>query len=452
MFANRIAWRIFIGAVAIRWAYALIIYGSMGTNGLLGPDSVGYLGWIETFLANLKAGSLHGWQLLSPELSLMPLVPWLWVGNVAIFGAFGVLAFVLLQGLIDAGTCLLIHGSAKSFDDRFAVPAAVAAIFNPTQIVMSGLFYTDILFLFFAALILFASLRWMREESWSSALLIGLGLGGAALSRILIVPWVIFLFVFLLAMAVIRSSLSLRALKQLAVAGTMLALCVAPILARNVTQYGAWALTPQTGAHYALWIAPLVRQAKDGTLWTEGSVEIQKRIDEKIGRSSDNPFEVSHLYGEIGMQALRELGAAAVIKAWLYGAAINFGSPAATLSPPVLHLPHTGFYGTPGASMLDKIVAFLFQSDNTLYAWILLIGILGVTLVRFIQLCGLIVMMRNGTHWPGLLLMGAWIGFILAVNGPIASPKYRLPMEPPLMVITGAGFCALRGWRERRRS
>ena len=35
-----------------------------------------------------------------------------------------------------------------------------------------------------------------------------------------------------------------------------------------------------------------------------------------------------------------------------------------------------------------------------------------------------------------------------AVNGPVASPKYRLPMEPALAVLTGAGWLAL----SRRRS
>ena len=46
--------------------------------------------------------------------------------------------------------------------------------------------------------------------------------------------------------------------------------------------------------------------------------------------------------------------------------------------------------------------------------------------------------------------MLGWIGFILAANGPVASPKYRLPMEPALNLFTGAGFVALRDWRRRR--
>ncbi len=442
--------KIFLAALAIRWTYVLVLYAAMGNEGILGGDSRGYLIWTESYAAALRAGTVSGWQWLAIDLILMPLAPWLWTASVLLFGAQGVIAFVLLQGVIDSATCLLICGTAKSFDARFAAPAGVAAALNPTQIVMSGMLYTDTLFLFFVALTLFACMRWLRGPSWSSTVLLGLGLGGAALSRILIVPWGCLLLVFLLLVELVRGRLSWLVARQTALVGIMLGLCVAPILTRNVTQYGSWALTPQTGAYYALWIAPLVRQAKDGTPWADGAAEMQQRLTREAGPPGGNPFEASRRYGEIGRQALAELGPAAVAKAWLYGAAINLASPALILSPPVLQLPRTGFYGTPGASMADKIANFLFHSDNALYAWLLLIGIAGVALVRLVQCVGLLVIVRDIRQWPAVLLMASWVGFILLVNGPIASPKYRLPIEPPLMVLAGAGFVALRDWRSRK--
>ena len=39
-----------------------------------------------------------------------------------------------------------------------------------------------------------------------------------------------------------------------------------------------------------------------------------------------------------------------------------------------------------------------------------------------------------------LQLFLLWFLYILAINGPVASPKYRLPIEPVLMVLTGAGL------------
>ena len=124
-------------------------------------------------------------------------------------------------------------------------------------------------------------------------------------------------------------------------------------------------------------------------------------------------------------------------------------SPAVNLSPPVLQLPRKGFYATPGATPAEKIFNFVFRSDNSYYALALLLGGIGVAIVRLIQLSGLVSLARSVPISNVLLLLG-WIGYILAVNGPVASPKYRLPMEPALNVLTGAGFIALRDWRRRR--
>ena len=101
--------------------------------------------------------------------------------------------------------------------------------------------------------------------------------------------------------------------------------------------------------------------------------------------------------------------------------------------------------------MTAKIFNFLFHSDNSLYAWILLTGICGVAAIRIIQLVGAFVLLR--INLAGLLLISGWMAFVLLVNGPVASPKYRLPMEPAFAVLTGAGWVRLRergGKPERR--
>jgi hypothetical protein len=68
-----------------------------------------------------------------------------------------------------------------------------------------------------------------------------------------------------------------------------------------------------------------------------------------------------------------------------------------------------------------------------------------------IQLSGLVAMIiRREISLPVLGLLGGWFVFILLANGPIASPKYRLPLEPVLTVLTGAGYRSWRDWSGRR--
>jgi 4-amino-4-deoxy-L-arabinose transferase-like glycosyltransferase len=433
---------ILLGAFVLRWGYALTLYVTMGDGGLTGLDSMDYLRYAQAFAANASDGNLSGWQWLGPNLHMMPFFTWLLAGCFAISGTQGPLLYVLVQGAADTWTCLLVHRIAFQFDSRFAIPSAIAAAVNPTQIVMAGLVYSDTPFVTFVALSVLASLRWLAAPTARNATLIGIGLGAAALFRALIVPWGIASIAFLATVALLRRQFRMWEVRQLAVATIILALAVTPILLRNHAQYGALSLTPQGGMHLTRWIVPLVKEAKDGTPWDQTYALMEKRTEERFGLQTNNPFENSRRYIEIGNEAMREMGLLPAIKAWAYGAAINMASPALLISPPVSQLPRTGFFATPGANMAEKIFNFVFRSDNARYAQLLLVGIAGVALIGLIQLAGLLALWRT-SEIAALLFCAALIGYVLAINGPVASPKYRLPVEPILNVLTGAGFALL---------
>src|SRR5664280_807669 len=104
---------------------------------------------------------------------------------------------------------------AQEISPRCALPAAIAAAISPTQIVLSGLVYTDTLFVFFVALFLFQAIRWLRAPSWKSAIWLGIGLGAAAMVRVLIAPWSLALALFLLASAVLIHRFHIRQLAQI---------------------------------------------------------------------------------------------------------------------------------------------------------------------------------------------------------------------------------------------
>lgn len=198
-------------------------------------------------------------------------------------------------------------------------------------------------------------------------------------------------------------------------------------------------MTPQSGVHLALWIVPLVREAKDGTPRAITVSALEARMRENPGVSmGGNPFTDSARYRKMAVEELRKLGVPAIVKAWIYGIAINLASPAVTMAPTVVKLPRTGFYDTAGRTFVDKVTNILFRSENALYAWFHVIGIVGTVASRLAQAAGAFVMVHGeGALWP-LLIMIAWALFILMINGPIASPKYRLPIEAVLAVMTGA--------------
>lgn len=440
--------KIVIFALLLRWLYCLVLYATMGEAGITGVDSGSLLPLGANFAKALLDGTVQGWQWAGTEPLIMPLFTWLVALHVIVFGKWAVLSYVLSQGVIDAATCYLIYRIAVAVYPPSALPALVIAAINPTQIILSGFFYTDTPFVFFVALFLLGSVRWLTVPTWRAALLIGIGLGAGLLIRPVMAPWGPALLVFLIVAAAFRRRLSLAAFAQIALVGLLFAACAGAIVMRNATTFGAWSLTSQSGMHLSRWIAPLAREAKDGTPWAVTMDELERRTEERFGRISANPFEQSERYRVIATEELARIGYAAVVKIWITGAAINVATPSIILSPPVSALPRTGFFATQGRTTSEKIENFLFRSDNAVYAWILLTGITGVAIMRLLQLAGAIQLLRAGVDIWVVLLMAGWCGYILLASGPIASPKYRLPMEPVLMVFAGAGVAALR----RRRS
>jgi 4-amino-4-deoxy-L-arabinose transferase-like glycosyltransferase len=449
MAACPMLWKIFTAALAIRWIYALLLFATMGDAGLQAVDSETYIGDAHRLAQALAAGTLHGADWLGFGIFTMPLFAWFIGLHALLFGKWAALAYVLTQGALDAGTCLLTYGIGQTLNPRISVPSAITAAFNPTQIVLSGLILTDTPFLFFVALFLFAATRWLKAPIWRWAIVAGIAMSAAAMIRVLVVPWAAFLLAFLFMAAFIRSYLTRNVVAQLALAAALVVLSITPVLWRNVSQYGGWSLTPQSGMHLAYWIVPLVQEAHDGTPWPVGYERMRKEMDQRYPSESDNPFEQSRRFAALAREKLAELGPIAIAKAWIFGVAINLGSPAVTLSPLISSLPRTGFYATPGTSMPDKILNFLFHSDNAIYAWTLILGIAGVTLMRLIQLVGLSALVGEPNNLAILLLFFFWMLFILAVSGPVATPKYRLPIEPVLMVLAGAGFQRLGFWARR---
>lgn len=444
----------FVAAVAVRWIYTLVIFAKMGNAGLGGIDSATYVEIGQRFADAIRAGTVHGWDWFGPHTAIGPLYS-LFIAVIDLaFGSHSSLAYVLIQGIIDSATCVLIASIAGHINQRYAKAALIASVVNPTQIVMAGLIYPDTPFLFFIALSLLGSLRWLSMPSVRNSAIIAIALCCAALIRFLIVPWVVALMIVFVCAQAWRGALSRRAIMQMASISIVFTLCIASVLARNVARYDAWSLTSQGGLHLTT-VVPWIKQAQDGTPWAEGYRQLIATHDRRYTTPAKDLFEQSRRYSEVAVEMWRPLSITATAKAWIYGAVINMASPAVILSPPVIEIPRTGFYNTPGNSMFAKSVNFLFHSESAHYTWILLAGGLGVAIFRLVQFIGGIVLVRESWRaphkiGPAVLLM-LWLGFILAVNGPIASPKYRLPLEPVLNVLTAIGFCFIYEWNAKRR-
>ncbi len=422
----------------------------MGSEGLFAEDSFLYLELANNFIRHgdlLKEVGASG--ALLPETERMPLyIIWLAIHQF-ITGDQLPLFPILTQGLLDSLACVLIAMTAKQINTRLFLPAGLLAAFNPSQVIIGGLILTDSLFFFFVCLMFYASIRWLYQPNYRWALLLGLSLALGISTRAMLLPGMLAIIVLLPTATIILRRFKLSQLGHMAIILSLSIALQAPILARNMILYNSVQLTSQTGTHLLLWVAPLVLEAADGTPHAEGAKLMDSKFKDHTGTyDHQNPYERSNLMSSTAWSSISEIGIAQATKSWLIGGAINIFSPAVLLSPPVRNLPRTGFFDTKGESKIGKVFTFLFHNDHPTYANILMITLILVILARILQLIGVSqgVCNRNSRETQIIhILFILWILYILIIHGPVASPKYRLPIEPifsiwaalPLISILG---------------
>ncbi|MCA3265439.1 MAG: glycosyltransferase family 39 protein [Azospirillum sp.] len=356
-----------------------------------------------------------------------------------IFGPSAFWAPLISQAVVDAMACVAIARTAECFRSGAGAWAGLLAAFNPTQIIMAGVLLGDSIFVACLSFGFLALARWWRGQG--GAFVVGLWFGLALFNRAVLWPFIPVLGLALFAVGWRRGDYR-AALVVLGIA----MLFASPIVARNWIVWGTPSLSSQGPMHLALWWYPLVKEAYDGTPYARTAAAVSDAFERRGGGSGG--FVDAALYESLAREGLAELPLSAFFKSWAMGAAINLASPATLMIPRVMALPRIGFYATEGVSPFDKILNFLTDSSSAAYLAWLSAGVALEGPIRLLAIAGLFLLLwRRETREAGLFIL-AWIGFVLMVQGPVASAKYRLPIESVAMVLAGY---ALAVWRDTKR-
>jgi hypothetical protein len=206
---------------------------------------------------------------------------------------------------------------------------------------------------------------------------------------------------------------------------------IAPVLVRNAIRYDSLSVTSQTGDYLALWIVPLVTERADGTPYQTTFDRMDARYRQQAG-AEPNPFRRSDIASGLAWQEMARLPPATLAKAWLEGMVVNLAAPALLADPRVRALPKPSFYNTPGASLWQKARAYLFD-DPGRYQLLLILGLIAMLPFLVLEIVGFVMLARM-MPWAAVFAGGV-LAYFLLLSGPVATPKYRLPMEPVLIVL-----------------
>jgi len=406
------------------------------------PDAFAY--WmLGTALA--KHGAFGA--TLSSMTDRMPLYPLLLAGIQSVFGSAPRMA-AAAQAVLDAGSCTLIAALGTLVSPLTGLIAGVLAALSMTLVVFSTQLLTDTVFLFFFTLMLLTGAHFLLRAAMGAAALAGFAGGLALATRPWIAPLLIAATPLVFTVAIIRSRRFGRACITAALFATAAAAPIAPILLRNVAHYGSFNLTSQAGDHLAFWIVPLAKQRADGTPYEASVRNMQELYEQRLAatesETQNNPFARASIKVELARQQLARLPLRAIVESWIEGMMVNLAAPALIADPRVRALPRPSFYAMTGRTLWERAHAYLFARVG-LYEVLVVLGIAAMLPFLVLESIGFIMLARS-KPWASAFA-GLLIAYFLLLNGPVASPKYRLPLEPVLIVLAAI---PLARWSEQR--
>lgn len=355
--------------------------------------------------------------------------------TMAPFGADAYWAPIVVQMAIDAIACIAIARTADIVKPGAGRYAGLFAALNPTQIVLAATMLGDTIFVACLAFGFLSLARLWKGDGGPAA--IGFWFGLALFNRAVVWP-----FLPVLGLGIFLLKRGRRGLRDAVIVLGIVAAFAAPMILRNGFVHGEFALSSQGPMHMALWWYPLVKEAEDGTAYMQSYQAVLRRHAELRNSDARGPFEDAAIFRQIAREELAALPPQAFVKAWLSGMAINLASPATLMIPQVMNIQRIGFYETEGDTPFSKMRNFIAESSTARYLAWMASGVLIEWPVRLLGVIGLWLLLRNRERRAPAIFAVAWIGFILAVQGPVASAKYRLPIEPVAMALAGVAIAS----------
>lgn len=402
---------------------------------ILAEDATIYWNGAGVLLEHGRAGSFIGGNFV-PETERMP-------GYIYFLAAMRYLtgdSFALIlasQAVLDALTCMLVAATGALLSTRTAFVSGLFAALWPNLIIHAGMLLSDSLFLFFFAGMLAGGARFLANPRYRWAAVAGICLGCAIMTRPVaqFLPFLMLPIAFGVAYAQRKPARHAAMISCLFLAAALLPL--APWLHRNITQFDAYALTSQSGKHLAGWVVPLVRRTHDGTPRNIGEIDLNREYLANGTVPPGNTFEANRHLASFALSKLSDYPPYDIAKAWITGAAMNLATPPLLVDIRVRSLPHASFDRTQGDGVIAHISNFL-SGSSLWYVVFASAGFVFSALMSGAQLLGAILLARR-LFWPFCFAF-LCVSYFLAINGPVASPKYRLPFEPVLIIWCAIAF------------
>lgn len=447
-------WAIGIGIAFVLVNLALILAADPNAAYLHGADAES---WLRPALGLLE----HGYFVAPDDPGTLetfrqPLYP----AFLALFywiGGGGFVPLVVAQAALLFATGWLARSLTAELLPRWADLALALVVFNPSALGTAHLVQSDTLYAFLITAAFWAAIRYGLAPGWRVAALAGLLFGLSLLTRATGVYLLYVLPVALLLLGALAEGWGgWRRHLGHGVAATAIALAVAlPWMAHNAAAGEGFQLSTARLRAAFLWdnLVYLEMYHADRPLAAAEDWGAERRAD-VLDALPEGTGVLARDQALVDDASWRYLGypASAWAEAYGWAWAQFFAIPGVSNLLNILELnertPFAVFQAGDADSYLDAGLRALAQAAPM--ATVLTVaGFAYVLALRGLGLAGLVVLVRR-RHWAVLLTIVAVVAYFALVHLFVANSRYRLPIDPALILLALYGLDGL--WRPRLRS
>jgi len=359
----------------------------------------------------------------------------------SIYSIFGEVMWnvILIQILLDSISCIMIATIAHLLFDKGFWIAGVLSSINLNMVILSSTFLPDTLFLFLFILFLFSFSQYLQNKNIRWFFLLTLFISLATLVRPSSYYLLPILLIGLVGWRLWERDTVIKISKLVALYLLVVGTLLGSIHQRNYQQYGSIALASNTGSHLLNWVVPATYQYSGQGSYQEGQKLAREKLafvlqNDHLERLPSNPFASSSYQANVGKELLFEFGFMNILKAWVVGSTINLLAPSVAYAPALRAMEHPSFYETEGSGIVDKLLQYIKNSSGLLYLSILAVGTIISIIFTILSLLGLFKIFSSVSlvTTTSLILL---VCYFLAITGPIIGVKYRLPIDPILLLF-----------------
>ena len=153
----------------------------------------------------------------------------------------------------------------------------------------------------------------------------------------------------------------------------------------------------------------------------------------------NNPFVRSEKQIDTALHEIVATPTLIILKSWFQGVVVNLASPALMIDKKNRNCSILVAGDTRG-DLIER-TSQLISGSSSIYVMALIASGAGAIIISLSQFAGFFVQFRVNLMLA--VLSALTVAYFLIINGPVGSPKYRLPIEPILIIWLGCALLSL---------